>query len=186
MIDSVHALVGHLERDLEATATRTMLRWDGVRQGPMREYVARELAAALHSPDPDYGALAALLGADWYPVQSGHPFPGWRRDIPGEPHEVLLELRPAAVFVAARGTGLDLSTLPERGVLLVHPTLLADFLVAFDLTHTVERLADGRYLASLRDYQGPGGRLFRRPFVYHGPRQGWSAGEIRVSYTGLP
>jgi len=139
---SIVQTVGELELELEADARRTWTRWDEIRRGPMRAYVLAELAASRHSATREYAALAALLGPAWYPVQTDHPFPAWRRDVVGEAPEVLIELALSAV-VAACDTDHDLSALPRSGVLLVYPTLLADFLVAFDREHTGDRLAGG-------------------------------------------
>lgn len=177
--------LAQIETDLLRSSLQSHQRWEAVRTGAMRDYVLEQLRLA---------PIVADLGPEWYPICPDHPFPCWRREVEGEEvqrlrnrllpggralcatmvweplHEVLIELHVGDLV-------------PDRGVVLIHPTLFADYLVAFDRTSEVERLAEGRYMQSLREYDGPGGQMFRRPFVYHGLHQGWSAGEIRVSFT---
>lgn len=163
---------GQLENELWLSATATSQRWETIRHGEMQAFVMERLKAAVPwepltntNSDQVYWVIRDMLGPEWYPTNSDHPFPCWCRDMPEGPKEILIELW------------------SDLGLVLVHPTLLADYLVAFDRTHLVEGLCEGRYLSHLRAYEGPGGELFRRPFVYHGPNQGWSAGEIRMSFT---
>jgi len=177
--------IARLDQDLFEGANRTSCAWDRLRAGSMREFVLERLRASPGVSD---------LGREWYPIQPDHPFPGWCRKVPGEEVRRCRDRLPPGgrslvstmvweplleVMVELRVGDL----LPGRDVVLVHPTLLLDYLVAFELTHQTDRLAGGRYLSYLRDYDGPGGELFLRPSVYHGYNLGWSAGEIRISFT---
>jgi len=184
MISELLQELAQIDADLQRASLATHARWETLRTGAMRTYVLEQLREA---------AVESDLTAEWYPICPDHPYPCWRREVAGEHVQRLREV----LFPGARSLSGTLvweplyevlvelnvnDLLPGRGVVLIHPTLFADYLVAFGLTCNVERLAHGRYLDSLRQYEGPGGRMFLRPPVYHGNHQGFSAGEIRISF----
>lgn len=172
--------LGRMRQELMDDSLRTLQRWHSFRTGRMRELVVEMLRAA---PSPE-----DLRQEDgWCPI--GGPEYGlprsWNRWVEGETVERWRDTgdltRPFAVKCVEQMQEVLVPIcdyeVSGRRVVCVHPPTWYDYVIAFghEGCHDYRNFDRGRWAHT---YDGPGGVMITRPFVYHGPEGGYSMGEF--------
>ena len=174
--------LGRRRQELMDISIRTSIKWHAFRTGPMQELVAESLRAARVPEDlRREDGWWPLGGEDWQLPRS------WVRDVP----DVLVERRmpwgQCGTLVSVERPRQEVlipivdSEVSGRPVVCVYPPTWYDYCVAFGL-EDINRERWAMLSRNAVDYDGPGGVMIARPFVYHGPEGGYSIGEF---YRGM-